>query len=96
MKRHYYIISRDMARAVMAFESADDIRRWFEVEPVNGFAPDFNHQDVEDERELRFRCWVPCGYDTARFWIGATINHVAECKMHMDPYTGVMHTLSLY
>lgn len=96
MKRHYYIISRDRAHAVMAFESASDIERWLTVEPLAGFAPDYNHQDVDDEREYRNRCWIPCCYKEARFWIGTTINYVAVCKKHMDPYTGVMHTLSLY
>lgn len=96
MKRHYYIISRGRDYAVMAFDSPRDIERWFVVEPVDGFVPDSNHRGVDDERELRNRCWMPCRYDEARFWIGTTINHVAECKVHRDPYTGVMHTLSLY
>lgn len=96
MKRHYYIISRDRAHAVMAFDSPRDIERWFNVEPLNGFAPDYNHQDVDEEREHRGRWWMPCTYNEARYWIGDTINHVAVCKKHQDPYTGVMHTLSLY
>lgn len=96
MKRHYYIISRGRDHAVMAFESARDIERWLNVEPLDGFTPDLNHSDVDEERALRSRCWMPCGYNEARYWIGTTINYVAVCKKHNDPYTGVMHTLSLY
>lgn len=70
MKRHYYVINRGMSHEVMVFKSRDDIKKWFNVEPVDGFVPNVCHMDVDDERAYRYRQWIPCTCEVARFWCG--------------------------
>lgn len=96
MKRHYYIIGRNLSHDVMAFNSVRDIEKWFAVEPVYGYVPDIHHQDVEAERDFRCRYYIGCSYDEARYWLGSTINHISDYEMVEDLYTGIMHTRSLY
>ena len=90
MKRHYYVINRGMSHEVMVFNSHDDIRRWFEVEPVDGFVPDCNHQDVDDERAFRKRQWISCTRKVAEFWWRSdTLKELNDYTMCQCQYTGV-------
>ena len=90
MKRHYYVISRTMSREVLVFDSREDIRKWFEVEPVDGFIADCNHQNVDDIREYRYSRWIPCVLEEARHWWSRdTLKELNDYTLCECLYTGV-------
>lgn len=97
MKRHYYVINRGMSREVLVFNSRDDINKWLNVEPVDGFVPDCNHMDVDDERAFRDRQWIPCACEEARFWwIRKTLRELNEHTLCQCQYTGIEYYCPCY